>query len=141
MNMALWNKIKKIGLALLCATVCWSCAKEVEPGQMIETTTGEILEKVENGETLVVYFGQTTCGHCIEYGPIVEQVCEEDGATIYKVMLDLSEGSDNLVLINEYGLEYTPTTYFFKDGEMITSFVGNVTAEELVDFLKEHGQL
>lgn len=141
MNMALWNKIKKIGLALLCATVCWSCAKEVEPGQMIETTTGEILEKIENGETLVVYFGQTTCGHCIEYGPIVEQVCEKDGATIYKVMLDLSEGSDNLVLINEYGLEYTPTTYFFKDGEMVTSFVGNVTAEELVDFLKEHGQL
>ncbi len=141
MNMALWNKVKKIGMALLCATVCWGCSNEVEPGQMIETTTGEILEMVENGETLVVYFGQTTCGHCIEYGPIVEQVCEENGATIYKVMLDLSEGSDNLVLINEYGLEYTPTTYFFENGKMVTSFVGNVTAEELVKFLKEYGQL
>ena len=73
--------------------------------------------------------------------PKIEEVCKEEGAVIYKVTLDQSEASDNLVFVNEYGLEYTPTTYYFKEGEMITSFVGVLEADELVDFLKEYDQL
>ncbi|MBE6113763.1 MAG: thioredoxin family protein [Erysipelotrichaceae bacterium] len=138
--MNLLNKIKKLALVALCVTCLFACTSKKQ-GEVREVYTAEVLEMIENKETFVVYLGQTNCGHCKNYAPIVEEVCKEEGAVIYKVTLDQSEASDNLVFVNEYGLEYTPTTYYFKEGEMITSFVGVLEADELVDFLKEYDQL
>lgn len=138
--MNLLNKIKKLAFVLVCVTCLFACSAKKQ-GEVREVQTSEIIEMINNKETFVVYLGTTTCGHCQKYAPIIEEVCKEEGAVIYKVMLDESVASDNLVFVNEYGLEYTPTTYYFKDGEMVTSFVGTLEVEELVDFLKEHGQL
>lgn len=139
--MALWNKVKKGLFVLLCIGLLGGCGKKVEPGEVISVTSGDILTMIENKETFVVYMGQTTCPHCQDYAPIIDEVCEEKGATIYKVMLDLSDPENNMVFVQDYGLEYTPTTFYFEEGEMITSFVGNVTTKELTDFLKKYGQL
>lgn len=139
MSMALWNSVKK-GLALLlCVNMLWGCTKkEVEPGELKISSTADILELIENKETFVVYLGSTTCGHCQDYAPIVEKACVEKGATIYKVMLDLSDGADNKAFIEEYGLEYTPTTYYFEEGKVKDSFVGVVTVDELMSFIKKN---
>lgn len=108
-------------------------------GELIYKLAEDVLRMINNDETFVVYLGTTTCSSCITYKPIVEEAVVENPITMYYVMMDESGmGAD--LLASRVDLEYTPTTYYIEAGEIVDSYVGSMSKEELIEFFKKHNQ-
>lgn len=104
----------------------------------------EVVEKIENDETFVVYLGTTTCSHCLAYGKLVPEYNKKYGVKIGHVVLDEvevnePEGYDALMAI--FPIEYTPTTYFVIAGEIAGSVVGALEEDQIVEELIKYGFL
>ncbi|MFD1780674.1 thioredoxin family protein [Fredinandcohnia salidurans] len=79
----------------------------------------ELETKLENGETMTVYFYSPTCPHCQETTPVIVPMVDEMGLDLKKYnLLEFEEGW------NKYGIESTPTLIHFENGEEVSRLVG-----------------
>ncbi|WP_077617069.1 thioredoxin family protein [Bacillus sinesaloumensis] len=79
----------------------------------------ELETKLENGETMTVYFYSPTCPHCQETTPVIVPMVDDMGLDLKKYnLLEFEEGW------NKYGIEYTPTLIHFENGEEVSRLVG-----------------
>lgn len=79
--------------------------------------------------------------HCLEYGPVLEEVLREYDITAYSIDLttldDDEEAFDDLISITG-----TPTTVFFKEGveqSVTTRIVGSKSKETIIERFKSQG--
>lgn len=86
----------------------------------------DVIEMLEEDATVVVVIGQTTCGACIQYKPVLEELLTNYDFDLIYVELDLDNRDDLAVLVEDYLLEAnaTPTTYVFVEGERVDMIVG-----------------
>ena len=82
------------------------------------------LEELKNGELpLVVDFWASWCGPCRVLGPVISQLAEQfDG----KVSVAKCDAEANESLVEEYGIRNVPTVLFFRSGEVVDRFTGNL---------------
>ena len=138
--------MKKLLLCLMTLFVVLTisgCKKEEKTYEYNYTAT-EVVEKIENDETFVVYLGTTTCSHCQAYGKLVPDYNKKYDLEIGHVVLDEVDKTDREgydALMSILPIEYTPTTYFIIAGEMAGSVVGALDEEEIVDELIKYGFL
>lgn len=79
----------------------------------------QLESKLENGETMTVYFYSPTCPHCQETTPVIVPMVDEMGLDLKKFnLLEFEEGW------RKYGIEYTPTLIHFENGEEVSRLVG-----------------
>lgn len=103
----------------------------VEKG-LVKATSLDILMKMGNSESFIVYLGTSRCSACQKYKPHIEEyLTNKPDITIYYVVLDECEASETEQLATHVGLEYTPTTFLFINGEIEDSYVG--TNDEKLD--------
>lgn len=105
-------------------------------------TAGEVIDKIENGDTFVVYLGTTTCSHCQAFGKLVPEYNKKYDLEISHVVLDeseVNEPEEYSALMELMPIEYTPTTFFIVDGEIKDSVVGALEEDEIVEYLVEYG--
>lgn len=79
----------------------------------------ELETKLENGETMTVYFYASDCVHCQNTTPVIVPMVEEMGLDLKK--LNLLEFKDQW---SKYGIDSTPTLIHFENGEEISRLVG-----------------
>lgn len=79
----------------------------------------ELETKLENGETMTVYFYASDCVHCQNTTPVIVPMVEEMGLDLKK--LNLLEFKDQW---NKYGIDSTPTLIHFENGEEVSRLVG-----------------
>lgn len=79
----------------------------------------ELEKKLENGETMTVYFYSPTCVHCQNTTPVIVPMVDEMGLDLKK--LNLLEFEDQW---NKYGIESTPTLIHFENGKEVSRLVG-----------------
>ncbi len=81
---------------------------------------------------VLVDFWAPWCGPCKMIGPIIEEMASEmgDDVKIGKVNVD-----DNQELAGQFGVRGIPTIMIFKGGEVLESFVGLRSKEDLVNAL------
>ncbi|WP_449539220.1 thioredoxin family protein [Ferdinandcohnia sp. Marseille-Q9671] len=79
----------------------------------------ELESKLENGETMTVYFYSPTCVHCQNTTPVIVPMVDEMGLDLKK--LNLLEFNDAW---NKYGIDSTPTLIHFENGEEVSRLVG-----------------
>ena len=107
---------------------------------LVELTSGDILNKIFNQETFIMYLGTSHCSHCIKYKPQIEEFLKDyPDVTMYYVVLDKSDEFQTSELVSLLGLEYTPTTYLIVNGATQDMFVGtgnNDKLIEMINFLK-----
>lgn len=79
----------------------------------------ELETKLENGETMTVYFYASDCVHCQNTTPVIVPMVEEMGLDLKK--LNLLEFKDQW---SKYGIDSTPTLIHFENGEEASRLVG-----------------
>ena len=102
----------------------------------------QVIEKVENKESFVLLFSQTTCSHCMDYKPKLKRVANRYKIKIYYLETDLLSGEESEELKTHFSFRGTPTTIFVIDGEEKTAATrinGDVSEEKIVSKLKSNG--
>ena len=105
-------------------------------------TTSQVMEKLNNGDTFVLFLGANTCAHCKEFYKTINTYVNS-GNTVYYV--DLADSSDPTLI--KYQSEFeerllegvptdrgitslaTPTTVYVKDGEFVDAVQGTYGME------------
>ncbi|WP_010283618.1 thioredoxin family protein [Bacillus timonensis] len=79
----------------------------------------ELESKLDNGESITVYFYDPKCPHCQETTPVIVPMVDEMGLDLKKFnLLEFRDGW------NKYGIESTPTLIHFENGEEVSRLVG-----------------
>ena len=127
--------------------------KSVIPNYIKELNYTEFQEQIKKDEYTVAYIGSPTCYHCQQYKPSVNLVAENYDINIYYVNVSAlsDEEYDKLhdsisVTSDQYddeGLAVipTPTTVVFKNGVEVTSDLGDIGYDGLVDLLVKNNVL
>lgn len=103
----------------------------------------DVTKRLDNSESLVVVIGQSNCSACIQYKPVLEEILKNYTVNLTYVEMDKDVIEDVKALIDKYLLEAnaTPTTYLFKDGKLINTFVGYFDYRETKNMLETNGFL
>lgn len=94
------------------------------------TVPREFDKILEEGTEFVGYFFSPTCGYCKEMTPILMPILKEEGVEVHQYNL-LEYGQE----ASKFGVDGTPTTIYFKDGEEVDRMVGYQTEEVIKEFL------
>lgn len=136
--------MKKVLLVLFLLLSLTACNKKFSKGEVVTAYADEILEKLENKESFIVYVGYDDCQSCKEFKPILNQLIENYDITIYYLPTDDKQTEDQLNEIQYnyfYRMYWTPTTYIVEDGEVLAIKEQLIEYEELVEWLKEYGKI
>ena len=101
----------------------------------------QVVQRLENKETLVVIIGQSTCSACIQYKPIIEEILNNYDVNLAYVEWDKDNRDDVTELVINHLIEAnaTPTTYIFIDGELTFTRVGLMDYRQLKALLQQEG--
>jgi len=84
-----------------------------------------------SGPTVLVDFYADWCGPCRRLSPILEELSNEnDSIKIVKVDVDKAEN-----ISKEFGIMTIPTIMVFKDGKSVSSKVGLLSKDELLEMM------
>ena len=136
--------MEKVLLVLFVLLSLTACNKKFSKGEVVTAYADEVLEKLENKESFIVYVGYDDCQSCKEFKPILNQLIENYDITIYYLPTDDKQTEDQLNEIQYnyfYRMYWTPTTYIVEDGEVLAIKEQLIEYEELVEWLKEYGKI
>ena len=117
---------------------------EYDVSEFETLTTSELIDKIKDGGTQVVYIGRSTCGYCVKFLPIMKEAQNDLGfKTIYVNLEEISEDDANTLYEYDSFIEenfgYTPMVLVFKDGKFVKGTVGYTELDEYESFLKSVG--
>lgn len=93
-------------------------------------------EALNNSSTPVfVDFWAPWCGPCKALAPIIDEVAPEYEG---RLMITKMNVDDNPETPAKFGIRGIPAMLIFKDGEVVGTKVGSVSASELRTFIDEH---
>lgn len=97
----------------------------------------------KEGGVVVTVLAQTTCGHCVNFKPIMNSVQKEYGFKLYWFELDQVSSKSYTMLTNTYDIYSsfgTPYIFITNNGEFVADYQrGEMPKDELITFLKENG--
>lgn len=133
--------MKKILLCLVMVLLVVSgCASKEEVSYSYELSVQDVITKLENDETFIVYLGTTNCSACATFAPIAEKMNENYGTQIYHVELDLEKDEDlKNSLLEAMPVTYTPSINIVVDGEIVDNYEGVLEYMDLKEFISEYG--
>ena len=143
------NKSKKKGLILviICLVIligAFVTDRVLSKDYLIELKYDEVMEKVNNKESFVLLFSQTTCSHCAQYKPKLSQVAKDYKINIYYLEVDLLKDKQEKELKKHFSYNSTPVTLFITDGDEVTAatrIVGDVAKDKIISKLKSNGYI
>ena len=117
------------------------------------------IAKVSKDKTILLYIGRSTCGYCVQYVPVLQEVQDKYGtyttyyldiAKIYdysrgvkidedaeSIMLNLKTSDSQKDVMQNFGS--TPMTLVIKNGRIVDSIIGYVDAGTLDALVTDNG--
>jgi len=90
-------------------------------------------EKLQNKETVTVYFYGSDCQYCMDSTPRLVELSDELSIDIPQ--FNLTEFPDGW---EKYNIEYTPTVVQYVNGEETARVIGAATKEEFKQWLEQN---
>lgn len=112
-----------------------------EKGQFISINYEQLEDKIEKKDSFVLVVSSSFCSHCAEYKPKVKNVAEDYGINIYYTDINLYSEEDSLDFNSSFGIDGTPITLFFIDGQeesVMSRINGDVSEDKLVSSLRKY---
>ena len=109
-------------------------------GKLEELSFDSLKEKITNKEDFILCITSTTCSHCYDFKPKLEEVAKENNIIIYYINYDKYDVNEFKDLISFDGS--TPNNIFIKNGEEETTsnrINGDVSKSKIIDKLKSNG--
>ena len=152
------NNIKLINGIIIFGIICLIISliimlmnnKKLE-NHITDISYSEYLDVINSDEYNVILLTTSTCSHCKDYKPYVNYVCDDNNLLVYN--LDISKLSyDEYIEIHDkysatkdsYGEKDipsipTPVTIITKNGEEVTSILGDIKESGFQSLLKKYG--
>jgi predicted bacteriocin transport accessory protein len=101
----------------------------------------EVTKLLDNKETLVVYIGSSICAACKSFKPVVAELIKNYKVKVYYVEKDTDQTADLTALLDKHlgDVQYTPTTFIFKEGVLLDSKVGALDYLALKNWFVKYG--
>ena len=116
-------------------------ATSKKEGKLLEISYKEIKEKVNNKENMILIVSRSTCSHCMEYKPKVEQIARKNSIIVYYIDYDNETKENEEKFLQEFNLDgSTPITLFIKEGKetsILKRLEGDVEKEKIIERFKE----
>jgi len=104
---------------------------------MMEITTEELKQKIENGTKLIVDFHGLWCGPCKLMKPTFEKVAQQMKNSNSEVELYTMDVDANRDMVMELGLRGVPTIKTFSGGKEVTSNTGILNETQLIKLVEQ----
>lgn len=136
--------MKKILISLVLVIVMASCSSQPQEKGINYISSVEAMEKMDNKESFFLVIGVSTCGGCIAYKPVLEEVVKNKGYDIFYVESDTEAARSNsdrenvIKFFEEYlndEIDTTPSTIYIENGEMERVEVGPVKYTALIEWI------
>lgn len=77
----------------------------------------DLIKKMDNKETFIIYFGSSNCSHCKAFKPVLEKVITDYQVKVYYLnIVDFDEDRLEELTSKTNFPQTTPTILFIKDG-------------------------
>ena len=105
----------------------------------INANYDEWYSKTKEDEYVITVIGASYCDFCASFKPIIEKVANDNKISLYYYFIDTLDETEAENLKTTYDSNYTkvvPHMFITKSGNIVTNYTGEMTEEELLDFLK-----
>ena len=100
---------------------------------VIELTNGKFNEFIKEGNVLIDFYADW-CMPCVMMGPIVEDISEKFKKNLKVGKVNVEDGQE---IAQKFNVSSIPNFVLFKDGKVITNFVGAMSEEDFSERLKK----
>ena len=151
-NSKLVNTFIIIGIVFLILSLVLMFTKKNKDGNhIVEISYSEYSEKIKEDKYTIILLTSPTCSHCVNYKPYVNAAAEENDLTVYNINLNNLEYDQYVEIHDKYNAikdEYddknnpgipTPVTIITKNGEEVTSILGDIGYKGFINLLKTNG--
>lgn len=99
-------------------------------------------EDVASGKSVVTILASSTCPHCQEYKPVINELSKKEGFILYFFEMDQLTEEDLTVVTNAFELENykgsVPYTFIVKDKKYISDTTGYRDQASTINYLKQN---
>lgn len=88
----------------------------------------------KSNKLVLVDFWAQWCGPCKTLGPVLEEISNEHDDKVQVLKLDVDQLKE---VAASYGIKSIPTMIFFKNGQIVSTLVGNQSKNEIVKQINE----
>lgn len=123
-------------------------AKNAKPlvGNITYKNSIEVLQAIENKESMILVIGRTTCSACVHFQKTIRSFLETQAYAFTELMTDketTAKDENGKTILPDFEkleavigqIEYTPTLFRIENGVVVKSSVGSISEAELVEFL------
>ncbi len=111
--------------------------------RLYELDVNNVIEKINNKDSFILCISATSCIHCKEYKPKLEEISKEHKIDIYYIDIDKYDYDTKNEFKKHVSFDGgTPVTLFIKNGEEETTvnrINGNVSKDKIISKFKSNG--
>lgn len=92
---------------------------------------------IDSDKTFYAFFKRDDCPHCPPFQELLQNVANEKNISIYTIDTSTMSEDEKEEYIERFNVQYVPVMYDIQNGEIIDSIVGDVTENELNEFVMQ----
>lgn len=93
-----------------------------------DVSSTKVEKMIQENDTFIAYFYQKSCPSCKQIKPILNDYIRHSGKDIFAV--DINNDDNKNLLIQDFGIQGTPTVILYESGEEKFRFISAFSKEE-----------